>query len=84
MKTALDVLEPGRLPRQSVAPLRPGLSILARIRDVLLEWLERDALRARLGGLSDQELLDIGIARGEIDYVASNRATDPRGAVTSP
>jgi hypothetical protein len=24
--------------------------------------------------------MDIGIARGEIDYVASNRIADPRGA----
>ena len=29
--------------------------------------------------LSDSELMDIGITRGEIDYVASNRAIDPRG-----
>jgi uncharacterized protein YjiS (DUF1127 family) len=29
--------------------------------------------------LTDWELEDIGIARGEIDYVASNRGIDSRG-----
>jgi uncharacterized protein YjiS (DUF1127 family) len=32
-----------------------------------------------LNDLSDQELQDIGIARGAIDYVAMNRSFDPRG-----
>jgi len=36
-------------------------------------------LRATLCDLNDRELQDIGIARGEIDYVASNRSIDPRG-----
>jgi uncharacterized protein YjiS (DUF1127 family) len=30
-----------------------------------------------LGRLTDSELADIGITRGEIDYVASNRSIDP-------
>ena len=34
---------------------------------------ERQRLRAALYDLNDAELQDIGIARGEIDYVASNR-----------
>jgi uncharacterized protein YjiS (DUF1127 family) len=37
-------------------------------------------LRAVLYGLNDWELQDIGIARGEIEYVASNRGIEPRGA----
>ncbi|WP_334379249.1 MULTISPECIES: DUF1127 domain-containing protein [unclassified Bradyrhizobium] len=28
--------------------------------------------------LTDSELADIGITRGEIDYVACNRSVDPR------
>ena len=36
-------------------------------------------LRAALYDLSDTELKDIGITRGEIEYVASNRSIDPRG-----
>ena len=36
-------------------------------------------LRTELYDLSDRELMDIGITRGEIDYFASNRGIDPRG-----
>ena len=34
---------------------------------------ERQKLRAALFDLSDRELMDIGIARDEIDYIASHR-----------
>ena len=43
------------------------------------EWRKWERLRADLCDLSDRELMDIGITRAEIDYVASNRNTDPRG-----
>jgi uncharacterized protein YjiS (DUF1127 family) len=43
------------------------------------EWRKRRRLLANLCDLSDRELLDIGITRGEIDYVASHRGSDPRG-----
>lgn len=43
------------------------------------ERRERQKLRATLFNLSDMELMDIGTTRGEIDYVASHRGTDPRG-----
>jgi uncharacterized protein YjiS (DUF1127 family) len=45
----------------------------------LQEWRKWERLRADLCNLSDRELMDIGITRGEIDYVALNRDTDPRG-----
>ena len=80
MATALNVFEP----RQSVATARPGLAVLTRCRDAFLEWRRRGQLRARLDGLSDRELLDIGIGRGEIDYVSAHSASDPRGAVLPP
>jgi uncharacterized protein YjiS (DUF1127 family) len=38
----------------------------------------RQQLRNRLDDLSDRELKDIGIARGEIDYVAGTTDLDPR------
>jgi uncharacterized protein YjiS (DUF1127 family) len=43
------------------------------------EWRKRGKLRTELCRLTDSELEDIGITRGEIDYVASNRsiALDP-------
>jgi uncharacterized protein YjiS (DUF1127 family) len=43
------------------------------------EWRKRRRLQTTLCDLNDRELHDIGIARGEIDYVASNRSIDPRG-----
>jgi uncharacterized protein YjiS (DUF1127 family) len=44
----------------------------------LQERREHARLRTVLYDLSDEELRDIGITRGEIDYVASNRSIDPR------
>lgn len=43
------------------------------------EWRECERLRRSLWKLSDRELMDIGIAHGEVDYVATNRDIDPRG-----
>jgi len=54
-------------------------SFFKACRDAFEERRQRQLLRARLSGLSDRELLDIGTTRGEIDYVASNQAIDPRG-----
>ena len=42
------------------------------------EWRKREKLRAELNGLTDSELADIGITRGEIDCTASHRDMDPR------
>jgi uncharacterized protein YjiS (DUF1127 family) len=36
-------------------------------------------VRAALYGLNDRDLHDIGIAHGDIEYVASNPDVDPRG-----
>ena len=47
--------------------------------DAFQERRERRRLQTALCDLSDRELEDIGTTRGEIDYVASNRDTDPRG-----
>ena len=38
------------------------------------EWRKRERQRAELCRLTDSELMDIGITRGEIDYVASNHS----------
>ena len=42
------------------------------------EWRKREKLRTQLCRLTDSELADIGITRGEIDYFASHRGIDPR------
>jgi uncharacterized protein YjiS (DUF1127 family) len=47
--------------------------------NTFLEWRKRDRLRTQLDYLTDSELADIGITRGEIDYVAAHRDKDPRG-----
>jgi uncharacterized protein YjiS (DUF1127 family) len=47
------------------------------------EWRKRERLRTQLCRLTDNELMDIGITRGEIDYVASNRSIDPTGLRSS-
>ena len=46
--------------------------------DAFQERRKRERLRADLSDLNDWELQDIGITRGEIDYIASNRSIDPR------
>ena len=43
------------------------------------EWRKRERLRSELCRLTESELADIGMTRGEIDYVASNRGIDPLG-----
>jgi len=46
--------------------------------NAFLEWRKRDRLRTQLCHLTDSELADIGITRGEIDNAASHRDIDPR------
>ena len=51
---------------------KPNLTALTGVRG------ERQKLRAALFGLSDRELMDIGIARDDIDDITSHRSIDPR------
>ncbi len=46
--------------------------------DAFLEWRKRNRLRTQLCHLTDGELADIGITRGDIDYVATHRGMDSR------
>ncbi|MDH2383864.1 DUF1127 domain-containing protein [Bradyrhizobium sp. CER78] len=69
---------------QAIAPAHPRFAIVSRCWAALLDWQLRAVLRDRLCDLNDRELRDIGITRGEIDYVASHRAVDPRSAVYPP
>ncbi|WFU76463.1 MULTISPECIES: DUF1127 domain-containing protein [unclassified Bradyrhizobium] len=61
--------------RQVYSPLEPYW-------DAFQEWRKRRRLLADLSDLGDRELMDIGIARGEIDYLASHRGCDARGALS--
>ena len=51
--------------------------------NAFLEWRKRDRLHSELHRLTDSELADIGISRGEIDYVASHRDIDPRSILSA-
>jgi uncharacterized protein YjiS (DUF1127 family) len=58
---------------------RRAFRLFRRYSGAVQEWRKRERLRADLCGLDDRELQDIGIARGEVDYVVSNRSIDTRG-----
>jgi uncharacterized protein YjiS (DUF1127 family) len=47
--------------------------------NVLQERRRRTKVRAALYALNGRELHDIGIAHGDIEYVASHPEIDPRG-----
>ena len=61
------------------ASTRHVSSLIWKYWDAFQERRERQKLRGTLSDLSDRELMDIGTSRGEIDYIASHRAIDPRG-----
>ncbi|MDI3559425.1 DUF1127 domain-containing protein [Bradyrhizobium sp. Arg816] len=64
---------------QTTDSQRRHVSVLKNCWNAFQEWRKWERLRRDLCSLSDQELKDIGITYGEIDYVALNRDTDPRG-----
>jgi uncharacterized protein YjiS (DUF1127 family) len=51
-------------------------NLLKRYWSAFQERRQRQRLRAALCYLSDRELMDIGITRGEIDYIVPHRAID--------
>ena len=69
---------------QTTGSTRRVSSLFRRYWGAFQERRKRQRLRATLCDLDDRELQDIGIARGEIDYVASNRSIDPRGIRSIP
>ncbi len=69
---------------QTTASTRHVSSVFKRCWDALQERRKRQRLRADLHNLNDFELMDIGITRGEIDYVVLNRSIDPRGVRSIP
>ena len=69
---------------QKTGSTRPLFRFFERYWDAFQERRKRERLRATLCDLNDRMLQDIGIARGEIDYVASNRSIDPRGIRSIP
>ena len=49
--------------------LRGATHLLARLGNALFGWVERARIRAELDSLSDRELSDIGLSRGDIGRV---------------
>jgi uncharacterized protein YjiS (DUF1127 family) len=64
---------------QTSVSTRRAPSVLRRYFDAFCAWRIRQSLRATLEDLSDRELRDIGVTRGEIDYlVRAAPWVDPR------
>jgi uncharacterized protein YjiS (DUF1127 family) len=59
-------------------------NIVKRCSGALESWCKRHTARANLCNLSDIQLMDIGITRGEVDYVVLNPSIDPRGGTHHP
>jgi uncharacterized protein YjiS (DUF1127 family) len=74
MSTAHSAIGLGRM----TGSTRRVARFFKRYWDAFQERRKRERLRADLSELNDWELQDMGITRGEIDYIASNRSIDPR------
>ena len=55
---------------------RNVLGLLKRYWCAFQEWRRRESLGAALSCLDDKQLMDIGLTRGEIDYLTPQRAID--------
>ena len=61
------------------ASTQRATGLIRRYLDTFCAWLIRENLHATLDDLSDRELHDIGVTRGEIDYlVRAIPLVDPR------
>ena len=60
-------------------PIRRAFKLLRALWAAVQERRQRNKLRNALYNLSDTELKDIGMTRGEIGYVVSKRNIDLRG-----
>ena len=61
---------------QTTGSTRDVFSLFRRYWGAFQERRKRQRERAELYRLSDSELMDIGMTRGEIEYVVSNRCFD--------
>jgi uncharacterized protein YjiS (DUF1127 family) len=61
---------------KTAASTRRVSSFFKRYWDAFQERRKRQRERAELYRLNDWELMDIGMTRGEIEYVVSNRSFD--------
>lgn len=72
----IDALSEKQAAGRPAASMRNVLSLLKGCWRALWEWRQRERLRVNLHDLSDRELNDIGLTRGEIDYMAAHRTIE--------
>ena len=80
MNTAHSAAGLGR----TTVSMRCGSSFFKRYWSAFQERRKRQRLRAELYRLSQWELMDMGMTRGDIEYVVLNRSTDPRSVRSTP
>jgi len=77
---AIAALDDALLERDAAGPTaastRSVLSLLKRYWHAFQERRQRQSLRATLYDMSDRDLMDIGVTRDEIGYIAPHRALD--------
>lgn len=65
--------------RQASVSAQRATGLLGKCLDAFVAWRLQLRLRSTLEELSDRELRDIGVTRGEIDYLTRNAiSVDPR------
>jgi len=64
---------------QAAGSTRHVSSFIRRFWDAVQARREQARLRTALYEMRERQLADIGITRGEIEYVVSNRSVDTRG-----
>jgi uncharacterized protein YjiS (DUF1127 family) len=64
------------LVKEATDDTRNVMGLLKRCWRAFGMWRQRQNSRTTLHELSDRELMDIGVTRGEIDHIAPQRAID--------
>jgi uncharacterized protein YjiS (DUF1127 family) len=59
-----------------VASTRSVVDLLGGCWRAFRRWRQRESLRVNLHGLSDRELMDIGLTSGDIDCIDAGRAIE--------
>jgi uncharacterized protein YjiS (DUF1127 family) len=62
--------------KEAAAPMQSVLSLLKGYWRAFQKGRQRERLRVSLHDLSDRELIDIGLTRGDIDYIVAHRAIE--------
>lgn len=57
---------------RSAQTSRGGFSVFTSVFSAFASWNDARQTRKALGGLTDRELADIGLCRGDIEEVANN------------